>query len=121
MMEIDHFLPDAPLSMVHPQSLLTFPVGEAVQAKKIAIAGLDDVLLRFVAEKGADICKVGRASNRRCKRLLSGTRESSLRGRQEIEYFLGLIIAEVNYRIGCSESQLSHSSSDFRSLTVGGL
>lgn len=109
-MEIDHFLPDAPLPMVHSQSLFAFPIRQAVQAKKIAIAGLDDVLLCFVAKKGADICKVGCASDGRCKCLLSGACESTLRGRKEIEEALRLIIAEVDYRIGCKRSRLDSTS-----------
>lgn len=59
MVEEDDLLPNAPLSLIDAHLLLTSPVGQAVEAEQVAIAGLHNMLLSLITKQSAYIYKVG--------------------------------------------------------------
>ena len=59
MMEEDNLLPDAPFSLIDAHLFLATPVGQAVEAEQVAIAGLDNMLLSLVTKQSAYIYEVG--------------------------------------------------------------
>jgi hypothetical protein len=58
MMEEHNLFPDTPFSLIDTHVLLASSVGQAVEAEKVAIFGLDDMLFSFVPEQGTDIYEV---------------------------------------------------------------
>ena len=98
-MEIDDFLLDAVFSLIDQYMFFSFPRRQTMEAQKVAVTRLDDMLLCGITEQSAYVCEVGCLSDRRGKFGSLITFMLSFGRRQKAEQFLRLMVTDIDDRL----------------------